>query len=160
MSDLTSINPLEKYDLMINGSPIKKVMTDALNAAVNEPEFKIDWSKNKGICGTLPIKFNKEQFEQAVNTLKLDDFINNQQQSMVSKIAEEVNRYLEDKVKEYCKIYGVSFVQWSKCGEKKHWLNKTEYYYNDEFICGVEVIMDELIPSDFKLQKTLLLRYY
>lgn len=157
---LSSIHLFDKYDLMINGSPIKKVMSDTLNAAVSEPEYKIDFLKHKDICGTIPFKFNKEQFEQAVNTLKLDNFINNQQQSIISKIAEEVNEYLENKVRDYCKSHEINFIQWSKYGEKKHWPNKTEYYYNEEFICGVEVIQDELIPSDFKLQKTVLLRYY
>ena len=82
------------------------------------------------------------------------------EKSNFSEIANEVNKHIENKINEYCKSHNINFLDWSKNGKVKYWTNRTEYSYKEHFICGVEIIQDELIPDDFKLKKTLLLRYY
>lgn len=161
MPGLSSVHLFDKYDLTINGSPIKKVFSDALKAAVEEPEFSVDWSKHKDICGTIPFKIkSKEELDHIIDDLNLSNYIHDQHQAVVNEVAKSVNKYLEGRVNEYCKLYNIDMLEWSRNGKVKYWKNKTEYYYKEEFICGVEVIQDELIPEDFKLKKTLLLKYY
>ena len=161
MPGLSSVHLFDKYDLTINGSPIKKVFSDALKAAVDEPEFSIDWSKHKDICGTISLKpKNIEEIDHIVAGLTLDNYINDQHNILVSEIAKEINKYFEDKVGTYCKLHNIDLLEWSRNGQVKYWKNRTEYSYKGEIVCGVEVIQDELIPEDFKLKKTLLLKYY
>lgn len=153
-------NPLDMYNIQLNNSPIHKVFSNILNAEVNKPECLTDFT-NKGQCGTIPLKhISIEELTKIVGDLKLDDYINNWHQTLVSEIANEVNKYTEKKINEYCKLHNINFLEWSKNGKVKYWTNRTEYSYKGDFICGVEIIQDELIPDDFKLKKTLLLKYY
>ena len=154
-------NPLDMYNILLNDSPIDKVFSNTLNAEVNKPECLVDFTNNKGQCGTIPLKpISLEELTKIVGDLKLDDYINNWHQTLVSEIANEVNKYIENKINEYLKSHKINFLDWSKNGKVKYWTNKTEYSYKEHFICGVEIIQDELIPDDFKLKKTLLLKYY
>ena len=154
-------NPLDMYNILLNDSPIDKAFSNILNAEVNKPECLADFTNNEGQCGTIPLKhISVDELTKIVGDLKLDDYINNWHQTLVSEIANEVNKYIENKINEYCKLHNINFLDWSKNGKVKYWTNRTEYSYKGHFICGVEIIQDELIPDDFKLKKTLLLKYY
>jgi len=154
-------NPLDMFNILLNDSPIDKVFSDTLNAEINKPECLADFTNNKGQCGTIQLKpISVDELTKIVGDLKLDDYINNWHQTLVSEIASEVNKYIENKINEYCKSHNINFLDWSKNGKVKYWTNRTEYSYKGHFICGVEIIQDELIPDDFKLKKTLLLKYY
>lgn len=159
MSGLSSIHLFDRYGFTLDGNPIKKVMSDTLKVEVNEPEYKIDFSRNKGQCGTISWS-DKDTIERIADTMNFLKYLEEQENNIVSKISKEVGEYLEKKVSEFCKINNVSLIDWSKNGQLKQWKNKTEYYYNDYLVCGVEIIQDELIPDDMKLEHTLLLKYY
>lgn len=158
MAGLSSIHLFDRYDLTLDGNPIKKVMSDTFNAELNEQEYKIDFSRSKGLSGTISWS-DKDTVDRIADTMNFLKYLE-EQENIVSKVSKEVNKYIEDKVNCYLRLHNISFLQWSKNGQVKYRKNMTEYYYENEFICGVEIIQDELIPDDMKLEHTLLLKYY
>ena len=158
MPGLSSIHLFDKYDFMLNGSPVKKVISDTLELEVNEPKFKIELPRDKQ-CGTITWS-DKDTVDHVADTMNFLKYLEEQENNIVSKISKEVGEYIEKKVNEFCEINNVSLIDWSKNGQIKQWKNKTEYYYNDYLVCGVEIIQDELIPDEMKLEHTVLLKYY
>ena len=153
---------MKDYALFLNGNPISKVISDKFEAGLKEdgpvPFAKTD---NKQ-CGT--ISWNGTSLEKLkeviaeLETVPRETFFDEK-----VKVAKELNRkmneYLEGKIRKYLSDNLLSFVDWSRDGRADTYTDgRHEYYYKDDFICGIQIktiINDLSISPDSKIELTL-----
>ena len=146
----------DDYSFTINGQPIGKVVSDALEMDV-ENEYRSFLSDDIKLCGTLSWGVKSAEIQ---NTISVFDHFMTEHEKLMADVSKQIRDYILKKINEFCDINHIDFIQWSKNRVEKHLKNKIEYYYNDYFVCGVEIISDELIPDELKLEQSLLIKYY
>jgi hypothetical protein len=89
-------------------------------------------------------------------TSAIEDFNHyvNKQKEIAIKVNNEINEYLESKINKYLENNNLDFLDWSRHGNCKRWKNKREYFYDDVFITGVEVISPIYPIEDVENLKT------
>ena len=144
------------YLSTINGQPIGKVVSDALKMDV-ENNYSSFISETKNLCGTLSWDVKLEELQ---NTISVFDHLMTEHEKLMADVSKQIRDYILKKINEFRDINHIDFIQWSKNGVEKHLKNKIEYYYNDYFVCGVEIISEELIPDQLKTEHKMWLKYY
>lgn len=147
---------INQFDLKINNSPFQKIISDKLEAELNEPEKLGKFQPSNAVCGTISWDMTAEKLSEITSAL---DFKESLFDGTIEGVVKDINAYFERKISEYCFKHNISLLDWSKNGVHKKYKNKVEYYYLDEFICSVEIIEDKLFQDDNKLTKSIILKY-
>ena len=143
---------MKDYDITINGEPITKILSDKIEAAVNESVDGVplgQWSHTEKLQGSLDI--SSRELRKIISEF---DRIFDEQKLQALKVNDEINQYLESKINEYLEKNNLDFVDWSRHGNCKWWKNRREYFYDDVFITGVEVISPIYPIEDVENLKT------
>lgn len=148
---------INQFDIKINNSPFQKIISDKLEVALNEPEKLGEFQLSNDICGTVPFDMTVEKLSEITSAL---DFKESLFDGTIEGAEKDINAYFEKKISGYCFMHNVSLIDWSKNGIRKQLNDRVEYYYLDEFICGIRVIEDSLFQEEFKVKKTIILEYY
>ena len=146
----------DDYSFTINGQPIGKVVSDALKMDV-ENECPSFLSDDRKLCGTISWGVSPTELQ---NTISVFEHFMTEHEKLMADVSKQIRDYLLKKINEFCDINHIDFIQWSRNGVEKHLKNKVEYYYKDYFICGVEIVSEELIPDQLKTEHKMWLKYY
>ena len=94
------------------------------------------FTDNYKSSGTVSWTFDLKKAEKQICELHS---IWEKQEKRAEDLAKEINSYLENKCKEFCKKRDISFLDWKGFSKGKHERGKYEVYYKDEFVCGAKV---------------------
>ena len=150
---------MKDYELLLNGNPVSKVISDKLEVGLKD-EGLISCSKTDNEqCGTISwsgVSLEKlKEITAELETIPKETFFDKK-----VKVAKELNRkmneYLDGKIRKYLSDHLLSFVDWSRDGKSNVYTDgRYEYFYKDDFICGVQVrtIINEVsIDMDSKIE--------
>lgn len=138
MPGLSDIHLFAGWDL--EGNPIKMRMSESLKLAAETPDKPFSFRPSSmPQCGTICMKFDQEQWNNAINTLKEQSDLLELRRYKAEELSKEINQYLERKCKEYCEKNNIDFIQWSQFGASQHKDNAWELYYMGELVCGAKV---------------------
>jgi hypothetical protein len=147
---------INQFDIKLNNSPFQTIISDKLETALNESRFG-ELQLSNDVCGTISWDMTAEKLSENISALGFKD---NLFDGTIEGAEKDINAYFEKKISGYCFMHNVSLIDWSKNGIRKQLNDRVEYYYLDEFICGIRVIEDSLFQEEFKVKKTIILEYY
>ena len=147
---------INQFDIKINNSPFQKIISDKLEAALNEPRFG-ELQPSNDVCGTVSWDMTAEKLSEITSALGFEESLFD---GTIEGAVKDINAYLEKQINSYCFIHNISLVDWSRNGVRKQLNDRVEYYYLDEFICGIRIIEDKLFQEELKVTKTVILEYY
>lgn len=134
---------MKDYEFLLNGNPISKVISDKLEAGLKE-DGPVSFAKTDNEqCGTISwsgVSLEKlKEVTAELETVPKETFFDEK-----VKVAKELNRkmneYLEGKIRKYLSDHLLSFADWSRDGKSDIYTDgRHEYFYKDDFICGVQI---------------------
>lgn len=138
---------MNDFEVFINDNPIEKVMSNALDCTVNKvSDIKSTWVSNEKQIGT--ISWENIDLKEVTSAIKDFNHYVNKQKEIAIKVNNEINEYLESKINKYLENNNLDLLDWSRHGNCKWRKNKREYFYDDVFITGVEVIFPMIHPVE------------
>jgi len=145
MKGLSDIHPISRYDLMVNGNPLSKVISDKLDVELNVPEKEMPtYCPSEPRCGNISVEWKKSEFDKILEGLKFEDFTEHKLKTFMEKLQKKVDSYMIKKCKEYCKKNHIPFGCWAgfTIAEYQGVIGgyKWEIRYNEDVVCGVKVI--------------------
>jgi len=150
---------MKDYDFFLNGKPISKVISDKLEVGLKE-DGPISFSKaDKEQCGTISWSgVSIEKLKEAIaelETVPKETFFDEKIKA-AKELNRKMNEYLEGKIRKYLSDNHLSFIDWSRDGRADIYTDgRHEYFYKDDFICGVQIktiINDLSISPDSKIE--------
>lgn len=131
---------MKDFDLFINGNSIERVISDELDVTTDKLSdvSPVDlWKSNAKQAGTISWEVDTVNVEKLLTKLNYEF---EEQKNLALQLNNEMNEYLESKINKYLENNNLDLLDWSRHGNCKWWKNKREYFYDDVFITGVEVI--------------------
>lgn len=141
MKGLHDIHLFSGWDLKNN--PIKMRMAEALKLAAETPDKPFSFRpSSEPQCGTVSMKLNQEQWNNAINILKEQADLLELRRYKAEELSKEINQYLERKCEEYCEKNDINFISWSHFAYSEHRRNFWEVKYKGKLVCGAKVICE------------------
>lgn len=134
---------MKDYEFLINGKPISKVISDKLEAGLKE-DGPVSFAKTDNErCGTISwsgVSLEKlKEITAELNTISKETFFDEKIKA-AKELNRKMNEYLEGKIRKYLLDHFLSFVDWSRDGCADIYTDgRYEYFYKDDFICGVQI---------------------
>ena len=140
---------MRDYDLFLNGNPIAKMISNKLEARLKEDGLSFAKTDNEQ-CGTIgwngtSIEKLKEVIAE-LETVPKETFFEEKVKA-AKELNRRMNECLEGRIRKYLSDNFLSFVDWSRDGKSKIYADgRYEYFYKDDFICGVQIktILNEM----------------
>ena len=135
---LSDIHLFTSWDL--DGNPIKMGVSKTLkmsNKDLDKPCIIKPFSKPQ--CGDLETYFSKKQWEAIFGERDAFDSLLEKQRVKVGELLKEVDLYLENKCKEYCRVNRITLDIWQSFAVYECFKNKCEIRYKGELVCGAAI---------------------
>ena len=149
---------MNNYNFFLNGNPVSKVISEKLEAGLKE-DSPVSFAKtdNKQ-CGTISwsgVSLEKlKEITAELETIPKETFFDEKIKT-AKALNRKMNEYLDGKIRKYLSDHLLSFADWSRDGRADTYTDgRYEYFYKDDFICGVQIktiINDVSIVSKIEL---------
>lgn len=152
---------MDDYNTFLNGSPISKVISNKLEAGLKEDNLSFVKTDNEQ-CGTISWSGTSiEKLKEAIAELETvpEETFFDEKVKTAKELNRRMNEYLGGRIRKYLSDNFLSFVDWSRDGKSKIYADgRYEYFYKDDFICGVQVktVINE-VPTNLDSQIELIL---